>query len=462
VLFFTELWERFAYYGMRALLILYLIDKATGGLGWSQERASRLYGWFIGLTYLTPVAGGWLADRFLGTNRSLLVGGTVLAFGHLSLAFGTAESFYAGLALVVIGTGFFKPNVHTMVGQLFQPDDPRRDSGFTLYYMGINLGAFLGPLVCAWLAVKYGWSYGFAAASAGMAIGVAFYLWARGRWLQNVGLPPRPGSASPQLRSSVALTAVERQRIAAIGIITLFVVVFWLAFEQAGSSLNVFAATRTDRTVGAWTGWLAPNGEIPAAWFQSINPFFVMLLAPAVAALWQRLGYRAPSTPGKMALGLILFGLAYTVMATGAAQSAAGSPVSPWLLVLFYLIYTLGELCFLPVGISFVSQTAPARMASMLMGIWLTANFVASLIGGYLAGMVPRIERGEIFHLLGGQADFFLIFMVLCLAAGLMLALLVPLIKRLTGAPTFVGAPRAWTPRPRPLPRPPDRGPEAE
>jgi POT family proton-dependent oligopeptide transporter len=442
VLFFTELWERFAYYGMRALLILYLIDRATGGLGWSQERASRLYGWFIGLTYLTPVAGGWLADRFLGTNRSLLVGGAVLTLGHLSLAFGTPQSFYAGLALIVIGTGFFKPNVHTMVGQLYEPNDPRRDSGFTLYYMGINLGAFLGPLVCAWLAVKFGWSYGFAAASLGMGIGVAFYLWARTRWLQNVGLPPRARPASAQLPLAGALTPIERRRIAAIAIITIFVVVFWLAFEQVGSSLNVFAATRTDRTVGRWAGWLAPNGEIPAAWFQSINPFFVLLLAPAVAGLWQRLGERAPSTPGKMAMGLILFGLAYTVMAAGAAQSDTGSPVSPWLLVVFYLIYTLGELCFLPVGISFVSQTAPARMASMVMGIWLTANFVASLIGGYLAGMVQRIERGEVFHLLGGQADFFLIFMVLCLGSGLMLALLVPLIKRLTGAPTFVGVPR--------------------
>ena len=198
MLFFTELWERFAYYGMRALLILYLIDTATGGLGWSQETASRLYGWFVGLTYLTPVAGGWLADRFLGTNRSLLVGGAILTLGHFSLALGTGLSFYTGLALVVIGTGFFKPNVHTMVGQLYQPGEPRRDSGFTLYYMGINLGAFFGPLVCAWLAVRHGWSYGFAAAGTGMAVGLAFYLWARGESLRSVGLSPqRRGTAGP-------------------------------------------------------------------------------------------------------------------------------------------------------------------------------------------------------------------------------------------------------------------------
>jgi proton-dependent oligopeptide transporter, POT family len=442
VLLFTELWERFAYYGMRALLILYLIDKTTGGLGWTQERASHLYGWFIGLTYLTPVAGGWLADRYLGTNRSLLVGGAVLTVGHLSLALGTLPWFYAGLALVVIGTGFFKPNVHTMVGQLYPPDDRRRDSGFTLYYMGINLGAFLGPLVCAWLAVKFGWSYGFAGASAAMGIGVVFYVWARTRWLRHVGLPPDRRRPAGEPVPSAPLTSLERRRIAAIGIITIFVVVFWLAFEQAGSSLNVFAATRTDRTVGAWAGSLAPNGEIPAAWFQSVNPFFVLLLAPIIAAAWQRLGDRAPSTPAKMALGLILFGLAYSVIAAGTALSGNGAQVSPWLLVAFYLVYSLGELCFLPVGISFVTQTAPARIASLLMGIWLTANFVASLIGGYLAGLVQRIERGEIFHLLGGQADFFLIFVVLCLASGLLLALLVPLIRRFTGARISVGVPQ--------------------
>jgi proton-dependent oligopeptide transporter, POT family len=452
VLFFTELWERFAYYGMRALLILYLIDTTTGGLGWSQERASRLYGWFIGLTYLTPVAGGWLADRFLGTNRSLLVGGAVLTLGHVSLALGTTLTFYAGLALIVIGTGFFKPNVHTMVGQLYQPGDPRRDSGFTLYYMGINLGAFFGPLVCAWLAARYGWSYGFAAAGTGMAIGSVFYLRARNQRLRTVGLPPRerPGVTQPGLHW--VLTPAERRRIAAIGIITIFVVVFWLAFEQAGSSLNVFAAQRTNRAGWEWLGWLAPNGELPAAWFQSINPFFVLLFAPVIAGIWQRLGDRAPSTPAKMALGLILFGLAYTIMVVGAAQSDHDAKVGPWVLVAFYLIYTLGELCFLPVGISFVSQAAPARLASMLMGLWLTANFVANLMGGYLAGMVQRIERGEVFRVLGGQADFFLIFVVLCLTAGGLLGLLVPLIRRLTEAPTS-----AATPNPRPVAPQPDR-----
>jgi proton-dependent oligopeptide transporter, POT family len=198
-----------------------------------------------------------------------------------------------------------------------------------------------------------------------------------------------------------------------------------------GSSLNVFAARRVDRTAGQLTAWVVPNGEIPAAWFQSINPFFVLVLAPLVAAVWQRLGPRAPSSAAKMALGLVLLAGAYSTMVAAAANSDHGSPVSPWVLVLFYAIYTLGELCFLPVGISFVSQTAPMRLASMLMGIWLTANFIANLIGGYLAGMVQPIERGEVFRILGGDADFFLIFVLLCLAAGVLLALLVPLINSL-------------------------------
>jgi POT family proton-dependent oligopeptide transporter len=431
VLFITELWERLAYYGMRGLLILYLIDTTTGGLGWSQERASRLYGWFTGLVYLTPVIGGWLADRYLGTSRSLTIGGAVLTLGYFTLTLGRTWSLYAGLGLVVVGTGFFKPNGYTMVGQLYGPGDPRRDSGFTLYYMAINIGALLGPLVCAWLAAdpRYGWSYAFGGAGTAMLAGLLFYLWSRRTWLRGMGLPPaRRQAASPP---ATPLTTAERRRLLGVAIITVFVVFFWLAFEQMGSSLNVFAAHRTDRVLGGWPATLVPGGEIPAAWFQAINPFFILLLAPAVAGLWRRLGPRAPSTPAKMALGLILLGVAYVVMVIGAAQSDGGARVSPWFLVAFYFVLSCGELCFLPVGISFVSQTAPARFASMLMGAWLTANFFASLVGGYVAGMVQRIERGEVFTILGGQADFFLIFVASCLLAGGTLTLLVPTLRRL-------------------------------
>jgi POT family proton-dependent oligopeptide transporter len=435
VLFFTELWERFAYYGMRALLILYLIDTTTGGLGWSREHASRLYGWYNGLAYLTPVAGGWLADRFLGSNRSLIIGGAVIALGHFTLALGPHGIFYLGLALIVIGTGFFKPNAYTLVGQLYEQGDLRRDPGFTLYYMGINLGALFGPLVCAWFAAnpRFGWRYGFGVAGLSMLIGLLFYLWARRDRLGTIGLPPvrREHTSTGTSRYDSRLRPEERRRILALAIVTIFVVFFWLAFEQVGSSLNVFAAQRTDRLVGGWLSGIVPNREIPAAWFQAVNPLFVLLLAPVMAGVWQRLGRRGPSTPAKMALGLVLLGLAYVVMVVAAARSDTGVPVSPWFLVTFYLVYSVGELCFLPVGISFVTQTAPARLASMLMGIWFTANFVANLLGGYVAGMVERIERGEIFTVLGGQADFFLIFVVSCLTAGSIFALLVPTVRRL-------------------------------
>ena len=435
MLFVTELWERFAYYGMRALLILYLIDTTTGGLGWSRERASQLYGWYNGLAYLTPVVGGWLADRFLGTNRSLVIGGAVISLGHFTLALGPAWSFYAGLGLIVIGTGFFKPNVYTMVGQLYEPNDVRRDAGFTLYYMGINLGALFGPLVCAWFAAhpRFGWSYGFGAAGTSMLVGLLFYIWTRGDRLRGVGpTAPRskhraPGSEPMDLR----LRQDEKQRMLALAIVTVFVIFFWLAFEQVGSSLNLFAAQRTDRTVGGWLGTLVPRGELPAAWFQAVNPLFVLLLAPLMANLWQAMGPRAPSTHAKMALGLMLLGLAYIVMVFGAAESDRGVRVSPWYLISFYLVYSLGELCFLPAGFSFVGQAAPVRLASMLMGIWFTANFVANLIGGYLAGLVERIERGEFGHVIGGQADFFLIFVISCLAASILLWLLLPTVSRL-------------------------------
>jgi POT family proton-dependent oligopeptide transporter len=431
VLFVTELWERFAYYGARSLLILYLIDTTTGGLGWTQESASHLYGWFTGLVYLTPVMGGWLADRFLGTGRSLVIGGTLLTLGYFTLVFGRTWSLLVGLGLVVLGTGFFKPNGYTLVGQLYAPGDPRRDSGFTVYYMAINVGALLGPLVCAWLAAdpRYGWPYGFAAAGGAMLVGLIFFVWSRDRRLAGLGLPPARDAGSVATR--VPLDADERRRIRGIAIITVFVIFFWLAFEQVGSSLNIFASRRTDRVLPGWAAGVAPGGEIPAAWFQAVNPFFILVLAPLVAGVWRRLGPRAPSTPAKMALGLLLLGVAYTVMVVGAAQSDGGQLVSPWFLVGFYFLFSCGELCFLPVGISFVTQTAPVRLASMLMGGWLTANFFASLAGGYLAGMVQRIERGEVFTILGGQADFFLIFVISCLLAGGMLGLLVPTLRRL-------------------------------
>jgi len=424
---------------VRSLLILYLIDSTTGGLGWTGEQASRLYGWYNGLAYLTPVAGGWAADRFLGASRSLGIGGAVIALGYFTLALAPRWAFFAGLALVILGTGFFKPNVYTMVGQLYSPGDIRRDPGFTLYYMGINLGALFGPLVCAWFAAApgFGWSWAFGVAGAGMLAGLGSYLLLGRDRLRGVGdSPPGKSNLSSSRTADGPLTLPERGRILALAIITLFVVFFWLAFEQVGSSLNLFAAQRTDRAVSGWLAGLVPRAEIPAAWFQSVNPLFVLLLAPMLARFWQKLGPRAPKTHAKMALGLALLGLAYVVMVVAAARSDEGVQVSPWYLISFYLVYSVGELCFLPAGFSFVGQAAPARLASLLMGLWLTANFFANLIGGYLAGMLEGFERGEFAWLLGGQADFFLMFVVTCLSAGLLLWALVPSISRLMRSET--------------------------
>lgn len=436
LLFFTEMWERFSYYGMRALLVLFLIDTQTGGFGWTQERASRLYGWYTGLVYLTPIIGGYLADRFLGTSRSLVIGGIIIALGHFTLAAHNPTAFYAGLALLVIGTGFFKSNVSTLVGQLYREGDPRRDSGFTIYYMGINLGAFFGPVVCGYLAAHpdFGWRWGFGAAGVGMVLGLIQFSALRGRVLGDIGMQPAglTRTTAGSVAKDVPLTSDERDRVIALAIVAFFVAFFWLAFEQAGSSLNVFGQQKTDRAVGGWLGSLLPNGQIPAPWFLAMQGAFIVILAPPVALIWKWLGSRQPSTPMKMALGLFLLGLGFVAILPGALVADRGGLASPWFLLSLYLLHTLGELCLSPVGLSFTTKVAPVKFLSMMMGVWFLANFAANLTGGYVAGTVERISRGEVFHILGGQSDFFLLFIVTSFAAAFLMFLLVPLLKKLT------------------------------
>ncbi len=435
LLFFTEMWERFSYYGMRALLVLFLIAGAEeGGFGWSVPEASRLYGWYTGLVYLTPLLGGYLADRYLGTHRSLLIGGILIAMGHFSLALESAISFYTGLGLLIIGTGFFKPNVSTMVGQLYSTRDPRRDGGFTIFYMGINLGALIGPLVCGYLAQsgRFGWSYGFAAAGVGMLLGLLGYVIGKRRFLGDIGDQPL-FTQSQRVSADAPLTREEQDRIAALFISAFFVVLFWLAFEQAGSSMTVFAQDRTDRAVPDWLGQWLGAGAFPAAWFQSVNPAFILLLAPVFSMLWQWLAARGqePSTPFKMATGLVLLGGGFALLVAGAQISDQGVRVSPLWLAGAYLLHTCGELCLSPVGLSLVTRLAPLKFASLLMGTWFLANFFANLLSGYLAGTVEAVARGEVFRLLGGQADFYLIFVVSSLLGAVVLFLLAPFLKRL-------------------------------
>jgi len=442
ILFGTEMWERFSYYGMRAILVLYLVDKFHGGAGWSKETASQLYGWYTGLVYLTPLLGGYLADKWLGTHRSLVIGGVIIASGHFSLALtlphaldigiGAARlspTFFLGLFLIILGTGFFKSNVSTMVGQLYEQGDPRRDRGFTIFYMGINLGAWLGTLICGLLgeSERFGWHWGFGAAGIGMVAGLFNYIFFKRKYLGTIGDVParKVEAAKTGAGGEQPLTKEERERILALFITAFFVIFFWLAFEQAGSSMNLFAAERTYRVVAGYT--------VPASWFQQVNPLAILAFAPVFSMFWKWLSDRGkePSTPAKMGIGLLFLSAGFVFMVIGAKLSDHGMLVSAFWLSMAYLLHTFGELCLSPLGLSLVTKLAPAKFASLLMGTWFLANFTANLVGGYVAGLVEKVERGEVFHVLGGQADFFLMFVVSSAAAGVMFLLLTPTLKKL-------------------------------
>jgi POT family proton-dependent oligopeptide transporter len=415
LLFATEMWERFSYYGMRALLILYLVNV----LGWDTARAANLYGTYTGLVYFTPLLGGLLADRYLGTRRSLVIGGALIALGHFSLAVPGMGAFYLGLALVVIGTGFFKPNVSTMVGQLYGAGDPRRDEGFTIFYVGINVGAFLGPIVCGYLAQTpgYGWHWGFGAAGVGMLLGLAVYVALRDRYLPGVGV--RRAAAPGALRTPASDSRHDARRIAALLIVAVFVVCFWAAYDQSGSSMNLFADRYTRLDVGPL--------RLRSSWFQSVPAFYVLVFAPVFAGVWGWLRERRlePSTPRKMALGLFLLGLGFVFLVLGGhrVDVGAGGRVSPLWLLVAYLFHVWGELCLSPVGLSYVTKVAPVRFASMLMGVWFLANAVADKLAGSVAALMYKMPS---------LAAFFAIFVVSSVVAGVVMLTMVPVVRGLT------------------------------
>jgi POT family proton-dependent oligopeptide transporter len=428
LLFGVEMWERFSFYGMRAMLVLFLTDVQRGGFGWSKPTADRLFGLYGFLAYALPMAGGFLADRFIGTHRSMVIGGCIIAAGHFCLAIPATPTFFLGLGLVVLGTAFFKPNVSTMVGQLYAPHDPRRDGGFTIYYMGINVGALLGPLVCGYLAEspRWGWHYGFGAAGVGMVLGLLMYLRLKARYLPGIGLPPSPRVAASPIAPATPLTRPERDCLIALCIIIVFTIPFWAAFEQTGTSMNFFAAERTRRVAFGHT--------FPATWFQSVNSAILLASAPIFAWMWTALARRGrePSTPVKMGAALLLVAIGFVVMVVGARLSDGGALVSPFWLVATYAFHTFGELWLSPIGLSTVTKLAPARLASLMMGVWFFGTGTAEYLAGHMAGLTERVERGELFHLLGGQADFFLIFVISSAATGLLLFALSPLIRRLS------------------------------
>ncbi|WNF07096.1 peptide MFS transporter [Brevibacillus borstelensis] len=419
LLFFTELWERFSYYGMRALLTLYLTTALiSGGLGFEKSLALSIYGLFTGAVYFTPIIGGYLSDRYLGRRLAITMGGITIAVGNFLLfAVQSTTGLYLGLVLLIIGNGFFKPNISTLVGELYPENDKRRDAAFTIFYMGINVGALFAPLICGYLAEEhfktaldgvemYGFKYGFLAAAIGMVIGqIAFNLLGN-RYLGDIGKQPLGKSEAPgqQEAANRPLTKKEKQRTAVIVILACFVVFFWAGFEQAGSSLTLYTDLFVDRTIGGW--------EVPTSWFQSLNPLFIVLLAPVISMLWVKLANSKRgdlNIPTKMGLGMILLGLGYmilllAVMQTGSDENNILTKSNIMIIVLTYLMHTLGELFLSPVGLSMVSKIAPVKLASLLMGVWLASSGVANILAGQLAAFTQSLGYFEVFGIIGLMA----------------------------------------------------------
>lgn len=474
-LFFTEMWERFSFYGMKALLVLYMTKSvADGGLNFSESYSGLIAATYFSSVYWTPLIGGWLADKIFGARRAVLIGGIIIACGHFSMAFHTLTNFYAGLILIALGTGMLKPNVSTMVGDLYSEGDRRRDAGFSIFYMGINLGAFIAPFICGPLGEKIDWHYGFAAAGIGMVIGIVQYV-AGGKRLSRVGNPPsrKTKAIKPDIKETlkagdetsgvdvvtIALAVVvcvvgfglgyvyggagvlsglfpgvagffagylagvvrhlngeELKRVLVIFILFVFSALFWMSFEQASTTLTLFADRLTDRVVFGW--------PIPASMFQSIEPFFLIIFAPIFAWVWTKLGRRDPSSPAKFAYGLFFAGISFAVVAFASTLTGAGK-VSPLWLVLVYLLQTFGELCLSPVGLSTVTKLSPARMVGLMMGVWFLSISIGDYFAGRVLGFFDEKAEGALLKLFGSVA-------LMTFAAALVLVLLTPFIKKMT------------------------------
>jgi len=480
-LFFTEMWERFSYYGMRAILTLYMTKTfAEGGLGFDERYASVIYATYVSSVWYLPLPGGWLADKIFGAKRAVLIGAIIIASGHYAMAINSKPTFFAGLVLIACGTGLLKPNISAMVGQLYSEHDKRRDAGFSIFYMGINLGAFLAPIIVGFLAqgawfkskmIGWGlnpnasWHWGFGAAGVGMTLGIIQYL-IGGRKLAAVGnkLEPAPAHETVQQTERVDTVTIvlaivggvlgaalgikfgdaglvsalfpcvvgffagyligttrqlngdELKRVLVIFILFLFSILFWMTYEQAGSSLTLFADRLTSTTILGWA--------YPSSWFQSVPAIFVIILAPVMGAIWQTLAARQPSSPGKFTIGLLFAGIAFAVIAV-ASMMSGGQRVSPMWLVIVYFLQTIGELCLSPVGLSTVTKLSPARMVGLMLGVW----FLSISIGSYIAGLATRLFEGNDTAVL---TKAFFIFAGVTLLAALILLVITPIIKRMT------------------------------
>jgi POT family proton-dependent oligopeptide transporter len=411
LLFGTEMWERFGYYGMRALLVLYLVASVQdGGFGWTRGEALSLYGIFTMAVYLTPLIGGWLADNYIGQRRAIIYGGIIFSLGYFTLGIpksmvpGMEEMvFYIGLTLIIIGNGLFKANVSSLVGDLYEDGDHRRDSAFTIFYMGINLGAFLSPIIVGTLGEQVNWHYGFIAAGCGMLIGLVLQLTLATKYLGDIGVQPSAKRNKGEQKPDAPLTPEDWDRMKVIFIMSAFSVIFWAGFEQAGGLFTIYASDFTDRNFFGY--------EIAASSFQSLNALFIILLAPVVAAIWVKMGSKEPTSPKKFALAMIFLALGFFVMlwATMAQGGDVSTKVSMLFLVFAYLFHTLGELCLSPIGLSMVTKLAPLKFASLLMGIWFAftafANYLAAFIGSFVGEGQEAVDNaGTIFLSIGVSA----------------------------------------------------------
>jgi proton-dependent oligopeptide transporter, POT family len=397
-LFFTEMWERFSYYGMRAFLLYYITASvASGGLGFSDAQGASIYGTYTGSAWGAAIFGGIVADRFLGQYRSVLWGGVLIMLGHLTLVLHALPFFYAGLTLIVLGTGLLKPSVSTLVGSLYAQGDHRRDAGFSIFYMGINSGAILGPIIAGYVAQRIDWHLGFGCAAVGMALGLAQYVLDR-RHLQvaiDRMAVERAARAvekpSDDSKGSAGFTAAEWRRIVAIVVLFVFAILFWAGYEQAGSTLALMADRNTRLEVFGF--------PFPSSWLQSLQPIFVVILAPVFASLWVRLGRHDPSVPVKFGLGLLCMGLAFVIMmpAGAAVDGDATLKVSPWPLIAWNLFSELGELSLSPVGLSAITKLSPARVVGLMMGVWFLSIAFGNKLAGSLAAYVSTMPLYSMF-----------------------------------------------------------------
>ena len=493
VLFFTEMWERFSYYGMRAILVLFLTSSIMNdGWAWSNEDALELYGLYTGLVYLTPILGGFLADKFLGYRNATVLGALIMTLGHASMAFEafTDSFFYLGLALLIIGNGFFKPNISSIVGQLYKDGDKRKDGGYTIFYMGINAGAFLGILLCGYIGEKVGWHLGFGLAGIFMFFGMLQFWYAQ-KIFGNIGLTPKKQAevqpANEHQNAKKGFTNIEIDRLIVIVVFSIFTIFFWWAFEQAGGSMTIFAKDFTQRTLvgdasdifklantvitlvpmivltivlyGLFSKMLSnfmlsnfflgvsfaliwgivvwmivrefsvTATEIPASWFSVLNSLYIILLAPLFSKIWT--SKFNPSGPIKFAIGLILLGTGFAFLAFGAwgiPLGAEQASVSIVWLILAYLFHTMGELCISPVGLSYVSKLAPIKLVGLMFGFWFVCSAVANYLGGKTGSYIDKISEAY------GLSNFFLIFFLIPILAGILMILLNPiLIKKMHG-----------------------------